>query len=491
MKGTEANDNHDAEPKLATSVTDTAENPRPDAATTLAAATATEANADVKESGAPKSSRADLAAWMKEHLPQGGEIVDEPGRPLRVRHRVAAGDNALSLAKAYLDFTWVYWDADLAALFQKELSKSASVVEVPDLITEPIKDADSERLGWPADKDLHGIYLGGNYVRETYETTLDRMYVRGMNVVVLDSKDYMGPVVYPSKVPLALEIGATKRAPVRDLARTIRFAHRKGIRAILRISCFHDPFTQEKAPRLSLKFKGTGKPADYDWLDPTNEEAHQYVVDLAKEGIEMGADEIQLDYVRFPVQDGLKWIDLPPHGVGRTHLIRDFVRKVHAVTKPRNVALSLDIFGVTSTGTRQDIEALGQDIAVLAPECEALSPMVYPSHYTNGFAGFAEPGAHPEVIGIGTRAAIVQVEAQKKRDLAKGEKHEYAVIRPWLQAFNWNSPGFGPKYVGFSGTLAANTFRVGLRSRRSTRRGTTTRLLRTDSRQFDGKAQAP
>src|SRR5262249_17111394 len=106
-------------------------------------------------------------------------------------------------------------------------------------------------------------------------------------------------------------------------------------------------------------------------------------------------------------------------------------------TSAAKVPLSLDIFGVTATGDRSDWEALGQEIAVLAPECEALSPMIYPSHYNSGFMGFTEPGAHPEVIGIGTRAAVPY--------LPKGQKN--AVIRSWLQAFAWKAPGYGPHYL--------------------------------------------
>ena len=79
------------------------------------------------------------------------------------------------------------------------------------------------------------------------------------------------------------------------------------------------------------------------------------------------------------------------------------------MTQARHVPLSLDVFGVIALGKRVDIDALGQELSVLAPECEVLSPMVYPSHYSKGFMGFDEPGAHPELIAVGTKGSLDQI----------------------------------------------------------------------------------
>jgi hypothetical protein len=101
------------------------------------------------------------------------------------------------------------------------------------------------------------------------------------------------------------------------------------------------------------------------------------------------------------------------------------------------VPLSLDVFGVIALGKRVDIDALGQDLVLLAPECEVLSPMVYPSHYAKGFYGFDEPGAHPELIAVGTKGTLDQIASVPGA----------AVVRPWLQAMNYESPGYGPEYL--------------------------------------------
>ncbi|MBP9114437.1 MAG: hypothetical protein KBF88_16600, partial [Polyangiaceae bacterium] len=220
--------------------------------------------------------------WFRTVLPSGGVATDESGK-IVLRHQLASSETPASIAKLYLPFSKIYLEEDLAEAIAKRIAKSAGTIEIPSPIQAKFKSADEERLGWPKDLSLRGIYLGGNFARQTWIETLDKMVARGMNAVVLDSKDYMGPVVYPSKVALAVETGATKHAPIRDMARTIRFAHDRGIRIILRISCFHDPFMMKAKPDLSLKYTN-GKPAPYEWIDPVNKDAQDYVIDLVKEG---------------------------------------------------------------------------------------------------------------------------------------------------------------------------------------------------------------
>src|SRR5688572_5783511 len=97
------------------------------------------------------------------------------------------------------------------------------------------------------DEPLKGIFLIGATATRSWISTLEHLQAHGMNAIVLDDKEYIGPITYPSKMPQTLETGATKKAPLPDLARTIRFTHDHGIRVIMRISCFHDPWTAERA----------------------------------------------------------------------------------------------------------------------------------------------------------------------------------------------------------------------------------------------------
>jgi hypothetical protein len=386
-----------------------------------------------------------LVSWLRERLPPGGELVTSEGEPPRIVHTAQKGDSLATLANLYLDLTDVYLASDLATAIGKAnkhartILQPGATIEIPHVLTEPYETGDAARLGGKKDDAVRGIYIRGSTAGSPrYVPILDHMEDRGMNAIVLDTKDTDGYLTYRSNVPLAVETNAIKDAPIRDLARAIRFAHARGIKVIMRISCFHDEWIQPKKTDLSVRGKWGG-PYPIGWLDPSSPGAHRYVIDLAKEAMDAGADEIQLDYVRYPVI-GTKNADfhLKERSLTRVEVIRDFVREVHEVTLARNVPLSLDVFGVIALGKRIDIDALGQDLALLGPECEVLSPMVYPSHYAKGFYGFDEPGNHPELIAVGTKGTVDQLAAAH----VKG-----TLVRPWLQAFYWESPEYGPEYL--------------------------------------------
>src|SRR5262249_50531791 len=151
------------------------------------------------------------AAWLKERLPAGGALVDEPGQPLRVTHEVKKGDTWLTIAKAYLHLSDVYVEQDLARELEKDNGKPKGgpkpdeTVRITHLVKEPFKSGDDERIGWPEDKNLRGIYVRGSLASMgLYTQVLDEMQKRGMNLIILDAKDYDGPLTYASKVPLAV-----------------------------------------------------------------------------------------------------------------------------------------------------------------------------------------------------------------------------------------------------------------------------------------------
>jgi hypothetical protein len=404
----------------------------------VAAAAAPAPPAPVPVAAAVPAPESELAAYLTKNLPKGGAV--EPGGAIKVTHTVSAGDTYPSIAAAYLELTEIYTATELARAIERKNPSlvAGSKIEIPSVLTRALRDPREEKLGLPEDKALRALFMTGPFLALKWVESLDKMAARGINAVILDAKDYQGPVTYPTKAKIALEIGAANKPSIPNLARAIRFAHWRGIRVSLRIPCFHDPMADKKAKdgRLSLKSATSGQPVHIDWLDPTNVEAQDYAIEIAKEGIAAGADEINLDYVRFPVHITEHFAKMPDPSK-RSNIIRDFVRRVHAETKPAGVLLSLDLFGVTATGARSDIDSLGQDIAVVGPEAEVIMPMVYPSHYDKGYNGWEHPGDHPEIVGIGTKAAIAQLAKVKST----------TVVRAWLQAFSWRTSIYGTKYV--------------------------------------------
>ncbi len=264
-----------------------------------------------------------------------------------------------------------------------------------------------------------------------------------MNAIVLDVKDYDGELTFPSRVPLAQESGAVNKPPIRSYARAVRFAHERGIRVIARVSCFNDALMAKAHPGMAIRGV-SGHPYRNGWLDPQNERAQEYTLDLVKEAIDSGVDEIQLDYVRYPVI-GMKNIDfkldMRKDPNAKVDVITRFVERVHKVTQAHDLPLSLDVFGVIAFNKRVDIQNLGQDPSELAKHSEFLSAMVYPSHYDPGFMGLEEPGDHPELVGLGVKNMRKGME-ERGTNLEKAAK-----IRPWLQAMRHKSSNYGAGYI--------------------------------------------
>jgi hypothetical protein len=379
-----------------------------------------------------------LAGWLREHVAAGSRVEDPTDGPLAVVHAVAPGETALTIAQAHLDLTDVYRAKDLAVAIAKENPDlhAGAEARIPHLLAAPSRSPEEDRMVWPADRALKGIYLTSGTAGASWPEMVERVHAHGMNAIVLDAKEYAGGVTYPTHVRLALASGAGRGAPIRDFPRAIRFAHERGVAVIARITCFHDPWLAAYAPRLSVR-STSGDPLPIGWVDPASSDVQDYLIDLVKEVVDLGADEVQLDYVRFPVQDAGDAALLPADG-HRTKAITAFVARVHEFTSARHVPLSLDVFGIAASAPRSDVEALGQNVVLLGPVAEAISPMVYPSHYPVGFLGLERPGDHPELVGFGTKAAVT-----KLKDAQVGE----TIVRPWLQAAAFRTTEFGPRYV--------------------------------------------
>ncbi len=92
---------------------------------------------------------------------------------------------------------------------------------------------------------------------------------------------------------------------------------------------------------------------------------------------------------------------------------------------PLGCAVSADIFGIVTSSPTD--EGIGQRPDELSAVADALSPMIYPSHYSPGWLGYEDPNDHPGPV---TANAL---------DGALPRMASGSVLRPWLQAFSYSS----------------------------------------------------
>ena len=261
-----------------------------------------------------------------------------------------------------------------------------------------------------------------------------------INSFVIDVKE-AGEISYPSKVKLAVDIGAN-REYIRNVRRMLDTLHAHNIYPIARIVVFKDPVLALAKPELAVKNKdGTvwhdnkGKA----WVDTYNKAVWDYNIALAREAVELGFSEIQWDYIRFtdaPMSYRARAVYPAAAGRTRQDAVREFMLYAREKLKDLNVPITADVFGLT-VSTKGDM-GIGQEWEKMVDAVDVILPMVYPSHYIPGNYGLRSPNAAPyRVIYRSMQDAI-----ERSKAVANA-----ATIRPWLQAFTLGPPRYGPAHV--------------------------------------------
>jgi hypothetical protein len=252
------------------------------------------------------------------------------------------------------------------------------------------------------------------------------------NALVIDVKDYTGRVAFAVQSKELQAIGSAD-GRVADLPEFLAALHEKGIYLIARVAVFQDPYLAEARPDLAVvrasdgavwkDFKGV------KWVDPASREVWEYHVALAREAYEIGFDEINFDYIRFPSDGNMRDIAYQFFDEGqetKAEVMGRFFAFLREELADLGAPLSADLFGMTTTNT--DDLNIGQVLETAARHFDYIAPMVYPSHYPTGFIGIKNPAAAPyEVIHHSMS------EAARRLTVAG---YDPKMLRPWLQDFH-------------------------------------------------------
>ncbi len=288
---------------------------------------------------------------------------------------------------------------------------------------------DGRRTG---DIKVKGIYVTGPMAgNEAFQELLELVDGTELNTMVIDVKNDEGKISWQMDLESARSLGACTPY-IGDIGSFMRTLEEHGIYTIARIVCFKDPCLAAGKPELALK-KADGTPVTdgggMAWVNPYREEVWEYLTEVAEASVEAGFDEIQFDYVRFPIGEDAEAAE---YGVdmGETEkqqaiggFLEYAVNRLHG----KGVVVTADVFG-TIIGSETDVEQVGQDYAVLGETIDVLSPMVYPSHYGNGVFGLDVPDAHPY-------ETVLAALSGSKEELEGIPEDKRAAVRPWLQAF--------------------------------------------------------
>ncbi len=269
-----------------------------------------------------------------------------------------------------------------------------------------------------------------------------------LNAVVIDIKDYTGMVSYRPDVAQVLEYGSFENR-IKRINAMIKLFHDSGIYVIGRIAVFQDPQLVRARPEFALRSKKTGRPwgdaKGITWLDAAAPAVWDYNLEIAKDVLARGFDEVNFDYIRFPTDGDLgdvQYAFYNPATEQKHQVIQDFLK--HARQELPSAKISIDIFGET-TFIDQD-SGIGQKFEDGFLYVDAVSPMIYPSHFGKGFIGFANPAAYPyEVVKYVTDKSFAKMKALTNAILKEpvnststmpAAPPAIAELRPWLQDFD-------------------------------------------------------
>ncbi len=415
-------------------------------------------------------------------------LTAAPGTEIYTAKR---GEAIPTIARHYLGKTSYLTSSELADAIRSvnhkpdssNFLKANEQIIIPGILAAPINE---KTIQVAKDFEVRAIYLTGFMAGSEHGLRVIRHWREvGGNAVVFDIKDSDGSVTIPFEHPLL----GQHDVYIHDVPKLVHFLHQQNMHAIARIAIFRDERLVVKHPELAVQsranhtaWRENGKLV---WTDPSNPTVQDYDIALAKYVAQLGVDEIQFDYVRFPAEGDQKdaqfvflkdqpetksdviltsakadggtvpepaapeqskaghhkakpatqAAEVKPRGPQRSDVIAAFLKKAYAELHPTGVLLSLDVFGVMAWQRQVDLSHTGQDIVQMAHYCDVLSPMIYPSHFF-GMDGIEHPGDEP--------AHFIGESMDRFELITKGSG---VVIRPWLQAFHWRTKTYSPEYI--------------------------------------------
>jgi hypothetical protein len=275
-------------------------------------------------------------------------------------------------------------------------------------------------------KYIRGIHLSAwiSGSEKHRKLTLELFATTELNTAVIDIKEYEGHV-YIKGIKKA-ETNKVYVAAIPDLEKYILLLKEKGIYVIARIVVFRDNTISRKIPSLAIKNPDGTIWTDRKgiaWLDPYNKNAWDYNLKIAERAADIGFDEIQFDYIRFPSDGNTKncrYSKFHSAAEAQKTLI-EFLKEAKKRLSLKGVKISIDVFGLTTTAS--DDMGIGQKIVEMTEQVDYVNPMVYPSHYAKWTYGIADPNKEPyKIVYNSIEGALKRVPEEK--------------LRPWLQDFS-------------------------------------------------------
>ncbi len=272
----------------------------------------------------------------------------------------------------------------------------------------------------PLPSAVKAIYMtscvaGTPSFREKLVTLIDETEI---NAVVIDVKDFSGTISFPPIAPEWRGAWDAAQCGAADMKALVAELHERGVFVIARLTVFQDPFYAKAHPELAVAKASDGSVwkdrKGLSFIDVGARPYWDHLTLLVRDTYNIGFDEINFDYVRYPSDGNMQDIAFPQSMQGEYK--GDKQANLEAFFQYLNLKLddealfadvrhentgrasstpwtSVDLFGMTTTNT--DDLSIGQVLERAAAHFDFVAPMVYPSHYPNSFLGLGNPNDYP------------------------------------------------------------------------------------------------
>lgn len=369
-----------------------------------------------------------LAWWCGAALALDGVLVDAAsGEPLPFAHVVQGAAAARTDAAGRFRLP----DGAREALTARAIGYRRARLDPAQLPPQPVRIALQPVRPRALYLSPYGIAdrgLRGAALRLAAATELDAL--------VIDVKGDASVLPHASAAWAAAGLGP-QQPTARDFPALLRELREQGLYLIARVVVFKDQRLAHAHPEWAVRDGHGAVWHDREglaWIDPMRREAWGFALAVAEEAAQLGFDEVQFDYVRFPDAVGLHFAAANTEAA-RVEAIGGFLDAARARLAPYNVFIAADVFGYICWNANDT--QIGQQLESLAARVDYLSPMLYPSGFTFGIPGHRDPVAAPyEIVHHSLQRAVQRTGLPGLR------------FRPWLQAFR--DYGFDRREFGAS-----------------------------------------
>ena len=312
------------------------------------------------------------------------------------------------------------------------------------------KNTNENKVEYPKD-GVKGIYVTSN---STQGAKMDELvkFIKdsNLNTMVIDVKDDTGNITM--KLNTGNKQVDKNTLDIVDGKKLLKKLHDNNIYPIARIVTFKDTKLANEHPEWTFRNSDgsvwTNGKGD-SFVNPFMKEVWKYDIDVAKAAAKAGFQDIQFDYVRFPEgfenqADSLTYNkgeyknSQMSSGDQRVDTITKFLEYANKELKPMGVNVSADVFGYSALV--ENAPGIGQSFSKISKNVDAISSMIYPSHWSNGDFGLQAPDTEPY--------KTVNRYIQKENSLLDTLGKDKPISRPWIQDFTASYLGAG-NYIDY------------------------------------------